>query len=201
MNESTANNEDKAWASFQTPLSAEALREFCQDIERLFRINPFLEFEEWRQSGKQEYRFSGRNLSQQEPFAFALTLNIEPTQDGLLIRYDQGIKRNTHLAVEPAPEGSKLTITEDYSGLSEEERQTRLHEVDKSLSTWANDLQAFISLWQRWSWLAPWRWYMRRIWQPLKPMGRRIVYMFIWITIVELALIALGAAIYWNEYT
>jgi len=119
----------------------------------------------------------------------------------VIIHYLNSLKSTTRINVETDPLGSKLTITEDYSQLSEEERQARLPEVDKSLPQWANDLQAYLLMWNRWSWFGPWRWYMRRIWQPLKPMGRRIVYMFIWISIVEIALIALGVGIYWAEYT
>lgn len=201
MSKVAATEEDKAWASFPTPMDPMSLDALCQDIERLFRINPFLEFSQWQQTGENTFHFAGRNLSQQQPFEFDITLTVERQPDGLLIHYGQGIKRSTRFTIEPIPEGSKLTITEDYSGLSQEERDRRLSEVDKSLPAWANDLQAFIFMWQRWSWLTPWRWYMRRIWQPLKPMARRIVYMFIWITVVEIALIALGAGIYWSEYT
>ena len=41
---------------------------------------------------------------------------------------------------------------------------------------------------------------MRNVWQRLKPSGRRITYMFWWITLVEIALIALGVGIYLVEY-
>jgi hypothetical protein len=195
-------SQDAAWASFLAPLDSEALHAFCLDIERLFRINPYLEFDSWEQRGENRYHFSGRNSSQEPALAFALDLMVEPTPDGLIIRYAQGLKSSTTLRIEAEEgKGSKLTIIEDYSGVSEAERNERLQEVDKSLTRWAGDLQAFLVMWQRWSWLSPWRWYMHRIWQPLKPTGRRIVYMFIWISIVEVALIALGAAIYWNEYS
>lgn len=203
MTENTAPTEqqDVAWASIQTPLDTSALHAFCLDIERLFRINPYLEFESWEQRGEKQYHFSGRNSSQESAFDFALDFEVEPLPNGLIISYAQGLKRSTTLLIEPADKGSKLTITEDYSGSSEEDRKARLQEVDKSLTRWAGDLQSFLMTWHRWSRLSLWRWYMRRIWQPLKPTGRRIVYMFIWISIVEVALIALGAAIYWNEYT
>lgn len=203
INEAAAptESEDAAWASFLTPLSVETLKTFCLDIERLFRINPYLEFDCWEQRGENRYHFRGRNSSQEPAFEFELDLNVEPTEDGLVIRYDQGVKTSTTLRIEPADVGSKLTIIEDYSGRPEVERNDHLQEVDKSLTRWAGDLQEFLMMWQRWSRFSLWRWYMRRIWQPLKPTGRRIVYMFIWISVVEVALIALGAAIYWNEYT
>ena len=198
---SPSESQDAAWASIQTPLDSSALLEFCLDIERLFRINPYLEFETWAQRSDNHYHFSGRNLSQEPAFEFGFDLEVEPMPNGLVIRYAQGLKNCTTLLIEPADSGSKLTITEDYSGSSEAERNERLQEVDKSLTRWAADLQSFLITWHRWSRLSLWRWYMRRIWQPLKPTGRRIVYMFIWISLVEVALIALGAALYWNEYT
>ena len=202
MSDRTAPTEsqDAAWASIQTPLDTSALHAFCQDIERLFRINPYLEFETWEQRGENNYQFSGRNSSQDPAFEFALDLAVETSTDGLIIRYAQGLKNSTALQIEPADNGSKLTIIEDYSGSTETERNERLQEVDKSLTRWAGDLQSFLVTWHRWSRLSLWRWYMRRIWQPMKPSGRRIVYMFIWISIVEVALIALGAGLYWSEY-
>lgn len=193
-------SQDAAWASVQTPLDTSALYAFCLDIERLFRINPYLEFETWEQRGENQYHFSGRNSSQEPAFEFALDLEVEPLADGLVIRYAQGLKNTTTFLIEPADKGSKLTITEDYSGSSEAERNERLQEVDKSLTRWARDLQSFLMTWHRWSRLSLWRWYMHRVWQPLKPTGRRIIYMFIWISIVEVALIALGAALYWSEF-
>ncbi len=42
---------------------------------------------------------------------------------------------------------------------------------------------------------------MDRIWKRLKPTGRRITYMFWWITLVEIALIVLGVAIYLVEHS
>lgn len=196
-----ATNQDTAWASFQTLLQPQVLREFCSDIERLFRINPYLEFTTWEKAGDNRYRFIGRNSSQDPAFDFDYLLTVTETHDAVTVSYDGALKTSTTFQVTPAELGAKLTITEDYSGSTPEQREARLHEVDKSLITWARDLQKYLLMWRRWSWLHPWRWYMRRIWQPMKPMGRRIVYMFIWISIVEIALIALGVAIYWAEYT
>lgn len=200
MNEANTP-EDHAWASFLTNMGPDSLRTFCQDTERLFRINPFLEFTTWKQTGENQFHFCGKNSSQEKPFDFELDLTVEPTGEGFIIRYAQGLKSSTTFTIEADPQGSKLTITEDYSNTSSEERETRIHEVDKSLITWANDLQQYLATWTKWSRIAPWRWYMKRIWQPLKPSGRRIVYMLLWISLAEIALIALVAGIYWAEYT
>jgi hypothetical protein len=37
---------DAAWATINTPLEVNELKLFCQDIERLFRINPMLHFKQ-----------------------------------------------------------------------------------------------------------------------------------------------------------
>ncbi len=195
------STEDAAWASINTPLDVETLKSFCQDIERLFRINPMLEFEKCESLDNDRYFFSGRNISQEPAFDFEFELQIEELPEGLRINYLQGLKTSTTIKIEPAEQGSKLTITDNYDGISEEERKSRMGEVDKSLITWAHYLQKFTLSWKRWSWFGPWRWYMHRVWQPMKPTGRRITYMLLWITAAEIALIALGVGIYWAEYT
>lgn len=192
--------EDAAWASINTPLSVTELMAFCRDIERLYRINPMLEFQYFKDLGQHRCAYAGRNLSQETPFEFEYTFTVTELSDGLQVDYDQGIRSRSLFKIEPAPQGSKLTITDYYERLPAEEREQHLHEVDKSLVVWANYLQRYLITWSRWSRFAPWRWYMRRIWQPMKPTARRITYSLLWITVVEIALIALGVAIYFFEY-
>ena len=192
--------EDAAWASVNTPLSVADLTTFCRDIERLYRINPMLEFQHFKTLGQQRYAYAGRNVSQETPFEFDYTFTVKELPDGIQVDYDQGVKSKTVFKIEPATEGSKLTITEYYERLPVEEREQHLHEVDKSLVVWANYLQRFLITWSRWSRFALWRWYMRRIWQPMKPTARRITYILLWITVVEIALIILGVGIYFAEY-
>lgn len=193
--------ENSAWAEVHLPLPPAELRAFCQeDPERLLRINPYLEFTRWLAVGDGEYIFSGRNHSQEEPFDFDLRVRAAPLADGLRLQYVGGLKCATQLTIEPSPHGSKLTIRETYRDIDTEAGEDQLATVDRSLTTWAGDLQKYLVLWKQWRWLPPWRFYMRRVWQPMKPMGRRIAYIFWWITLVEFALIMLGAGIYWVEY-
>lgn len=194
-------SEDAAWATVNTPLKVNELKVFCQDIERLFRINPMLEFQQWEKLADNLYHMTVKNISQEIPFKQKTKLRVENHSQSTTIYYTNGLKKKTILKFEPVEHGSRLTIIDDYSDLSEEERQNRLDEVDKSLTSWADYLQRFMITWQRWSRFPPWRWYMRYIWQPMKPAGRRITYMLLWITVVEIILIALGTAIYFNEYT
>ncbi len=199
MNDVSAS-EDVAWASANTPLTVDALKDFCTDIERLYRINPMLEFERWNSKSRDHFIFAGRNISQEQSFDFEFELSARKLDDGIRIEYDRGIKSSTTFTIEPTPQGSKLTITDRYERLSAEERSAYLHEVDRSLVIWARYLQQYLISWQRWSRFGLWRWYMRRVWQPMKPAGRRITYILLWITVVEIALIILGSAIYYYEF-
>ena len=203
MNEASApiTTEDSAWASVNTPLSIDELKTFCQDTERLFRINPMLEFSQWKKLADNKYHMLVKNISQETPFELETELHVESQDNDITIHYSNGLKKKTVFKFEPSEQGSKLTIIDDYAGLSEEDRQSRLHEVDKSLVNWADYLQRFLMTWHRWSGFTLWRWYMRGIWQPMKPMGRRITYILLWITVAEVFLIALGAVIYYVEYT
>jgi hypothetical protein len=192
--------EDAAWAAINTPLSTDQLHEFCRDVERLFRINPMLEFSAFKSLGDNRYSMAGSNISQETPFEFDISFSVKDLPDGLQIDYDSGIKSSTRLTIEDAPQGSKLTITDAYERLPSEDREQHLKEVDRSLVRWAEYLQSFLISWRRWHRIAPWRWYMRRVWQPMKPMARRITYILLWISVVEVALIALGVAIWFVEY-
>lgn len=192
---------DSAWASVNTPLSVPELKTFCKDIVRLYRINPMLEFKETKNIGENEFLFSGSNISQETPFDFEFNLTVKETNTGFEISYDKGIKSSTSFVIEEAESGSKLTITDRYNRMSEEERKSHLGEVDKSLVNWAEYLQRYLIMWKKWRWFGLWRWYMRKVWQPMKPTARRITYMIWWITVVEIALISLGAGIYFIEFT
>ena len=193
--------EDAAWAAINTPLPADELIVFCHDVERLLRINPMLEFKSFQQLGNKQYHCAGRNISQQPAFDFDLTFSVTELPDGLRIDYANGIKSSTTLAIEAAPQGSKLTITDQYERLPAAEREQHLGEVDKSLVIWAEYLQRYLLMWTRWRRFGLWRWYMRRVWQPMKPQSRRITYILLWISVVEVALILLGVAIYFAEYS
>jgi len=198
---SKPSSEDAAWAAVNTPLSADELKTFCLDIERLFRINPMLEFKSFKSHGDNRYTMTGKNISQEGSFDFDVGFRVTELEDGLRIDYDDGIKSSTVVRVEGAPTGSKLTITDYYEGLPEKDREKHLDQVDRSLVRWAEYLQRFLVTWNRLHRWAPWRWYMRRVWQPMKPMGRRITYILLWVSAVEVALIALGVAIWFVEYS
>jgi len=112
------------------------------------------------------------------------------------VRYDRGVKRSTRFEIGAAAGGSRLRITDDYSGAAE----TDTAEVDRSLHAWGVALREYLLREQRWGWCAPWRWYMRRVWVPMKPAARRITFIILLVTLAEIVLFALVMAIYWAEY-
>ena len=190
---------DASWVVVDTPLSLPALREFCADVERLLRINPYLEFQHWQRTGADGIHFSFRNLSNQQTVAMDLKIERESI-DAFALVYRAGMKARTRFALEPAGAGSRLTITDDYARLPPAEREQRLHEVDKSLTAWGWALHAYLRRERRWGRYAPWRWYMRRLWLPMSPRSRRITSLLVLLTAAELVLALLVGTIYWIEF-
>lgn len=176
--------QDFAQVTVQTPFGADALRSFLSEPERLLRINSLMEFEKWRQTGDGEYEIKGMNLSTGKPIA--ATLVSEITDDGLIVHYRQGLKASTTFRIEAKPGGpADLVITDDYSATTARERRARFDEVDKSLMQWGRDFHRYLHLWQKWSWVPGWKWYMRRVWQGMKPSARRICNLIILISLAE----------------
>lgn len=184
------NRNDAAWVTIETPFDGASLRSFLDDVERLYRINPMLEFDEWRQAEENCYRLSARNLSNGRRLETFLT--VDSTEDGLMVRYSDGLKRSTYFRVEDRLDGdANLVVTDDYSGTPVEEREARIDEVDKSLVQWGRALHQYLHRWKRWSWVPGWQFYMRRIWQPMKPMARRIAFILIVLAAAEFVLFLL----------
>ena len=52
-------------------------------------------------------------------------------------------------------------------------------------TAWADALRLYFLRRRRWSWLPGWRWYIRRVWMPMKPSARRIVWFIYLITVAE----------------
>jgi hypothetical protein len=198
---SEQQKEDWASVRIATKLSPAELIAFCQDAERLLRINSMYEFEEWRSDGGRRFFMRARNLSNGREIHTPLL--VEPCSDGIRIVYEAGLKTATTFRVEPLAQehgmighdgGAVLVVTDDYSGTPELERPARISEVDQSLVGWGRDLQRYLRHWARWSGFGPWRWYMRRLWQPMKPKARRITFMLLAITAFELVIGVLAIA-------
>lgn len=196
MTEDTSENrKDAAWVIIDTPFSSAELRLFLDDVERLYRINSMLVFEEWRETGDQQYLLKARNLS--NGTRLETTLDVESTETGITVRYGEGLRSATSFRVDaPADGNARLIVTDDYSGYSLAERKARIDEVDKGLVPWGGQLHRYLHQWKRWSWLPGWQFYMRRIWQPMSPMARRISFILVIITVAEFLLFLMVVTIF-----
>ncbi|MAF49177.1 MAG: hypothetical protein QGH73_13595 [Rhodospirillales bacterium] len=194
----SSDSEDAAWVTIDTPFGASELRLFLDDVERLYRINSYLVFEEWRQTGANQFRLKAKNQSNGR--TVETDLDVEAIDDGILVRYSDGLKSSTSFRVRAqAPNLANLIVTDDYSGTPVDQREARIDEVDRSLAHWGKGLHRYLKQWKRWSWLPGWQYYMRRVWQPMKPMARRIVFLLIAITAAEFVVFLFIFAIFWLE--
>ena len=182
-----------------TPLGLAELRLFCGDLERLYRINPYLEIQAWRPLAANGFSVSWRNLSNDQAATLELRRESE-SESEFSIAYSQGVKRRTRFLLESAPGGSRLTLTDDYASLPEEQRISRMAEVDKSLAAWGWALHAHLRREHRWGSNPLWRWAMRRFWLPMRPAARRITLLIVLVTLAEFAFFLLVALIWWIEH-
>jgi hypothetical protein len=188
---------DAAWVIVDTPLAPDRLAEFCRDLERLYRINPYLEFRHWRPSPHGGIDAAWRNLSNGRDIELRLTPAPGP-EERLVVHYDRGIKQSTCFEIAAAPGGSRLTITDIYPAVASQPAPDTA-EVDRSLHAWGVALRDYLRREARWGNIAIWRWYMRQVWVPMKPAARRITFILLLVTLAELALFALVMVIYWLE--
>lgn len=187
--------EDAAWVVLETPLAPNVLAAFCGDLERLYRINPFLEFASWSLEGTNGFRAEVLNHSNGQRLVMRGQVRRAP--DGALrVDYAEGLKKSTRFEIQPAPAGSRLTITDEYAPTDAE----RAAAVDRSLHAWGVALKSHLERDRRWGWLPLYRWAVERVWLPMKPSARRITFLVLVIAFADIALIALGFAIYWLEY-
>lgn len=175
---------DAAWVAIPSALPVSRLAELCRDVEAIFRVNPYWYFENWTQTGPATYHaeFENQSIPQRARIDFEI---VAGPGAGYTVNYQHGIKKRTVFLIEPFEQGSRLTITDDYERLPEPDRSVRIQEVDKSLPAWGEALRRYFLRHQHWSWLPGWRWYMRRVWVPMKPSSRRIVWLMYLISAAE----------------
>jgi hypothetical protein len=154
-----------------------------------------LVFDQWEKNGELQYHLKAKNQSNNQ--LIDTTLNVEPGTDGIIVHYQQGLRSSTSFRMEEQDDGGvKLIVTDDYSDVSLNDREARIDEVDKSLVNWGGHLHRYMHLWNRWSWLPGWQFYMRKVWQPMKPMARRITQILLIITLAEFVLFLLVFTIF-----
>jgi hypothetical protein len=189
-----SSEDDRAWVAIDTSLDVAELRTLINDVELMFRINPLLEFHRFEQPAPERLHLRAHNHSNGRELDSELL--VTRLSDGLDIRYPEGLKAATTFRAEAHGPGSRFVVTDIYSGLAETERQARLGEVDASLNAWGRALHDFFRLWARWHRLSLWRWYMRRVWQPMTPSARRIVFLILAVSAFEIATMAVVVLIW-----
>ena len=135
------NLKNAAWVVVPTRLPPQALLSFCRDVERLFRLNPFLKITAWHQQNKSDYSIEWENHSNVRPIYLSTQLKLEVADNALQLRYSTGIKDKTHFIVEQAERGSRLIIVDDYG----DSDQRDVEQVDKSLTAWGRTLASFFA--------------------------------------------------------
>lgn len=198
----SAPAEDAAWATAEIPLPAAAVHECVADVERLLRLNPYLQIEKFEPlpddgQGAPRYRLAALNEMNGVRAERVLTMEaIEPGQ-GYTLRYDAGLKRSTRVHVREAAGGAALEIREDYAapagGLAE------LREVDRSLAPWAAAIRRYLVARDRWGRVPGYRAWSGGFWLRMTPRERRIARLLVWIAALEFVVFLFVFAIFWNE--
>jgi hypothetical protein len=198
--ELSASADDAAWVSLSLTLAPQALQDMLCDVKVLLRVNPCLEFERLEQMPGGRLELAGRNDSNHQAFATGACYAARKDGRGFVLRYDSGIKRETHFEIAPAldtdPGGSVLTITEVYDTPAEAERERRLAEVDRSLVPWAAALRAHLLHHARWGNWPGYRWLVERFWLGMPPRQRRVARLIIWTTLLEFVVFVAVLAVY-----
>jgi hypothetical protein len=186
---------DAAWVVLETHWPTERLAPWLADVRRSYRINPFLEFANWEQGGPERFRAELLNHSNAQRSVLEATV-ARVSQQVLQVDYASGLKKCTRFEIEATPSGSRLTITEEYRASDSTDAQAK---VDHSLHAWGVALKSYLERDLRWGRLPLYRWFMERVWLPMKPSARRITFLVLVIGLADMVLVALGLAIYWLE--
>ncbi len=198
----TDPDEDAAWVTVETRAGILEVQRFCAKVERLFRLNPYLEIQTWTRTGTDTYRVEMRNLSNGHDQQLSIH-HSRPSEGSILLTYGTGsgteLKRSTRIEYEPFGSGSRVRITDDYSSAPASERLTRSGEVDRSLTAWGLALRGYLERERRMGRFVLWHGFLDRVWLPMKPSARRISLIIVWVTLAEIALGILVALIFWLE--
>lgn len=200
---SVSDADNAAWASAEIPWSGSSLLEFLADIERLIRLNPHLDIEEWHRidlPAGASYRVVARNESNawHGEMSFRLMPTVEG--DGYDLVYTQGLKQSTQLRIRPGDGSSILTITDRYHPVTDS-ADPRLCEVDRSLIAWVAAIRAHLSGLARFGGIPGYRWWRERVMLPMSPRQRRMVRMIAWISLLEFAVFLFVVLIYRLEHS
>jgi hypothetical protein len=195
-----AGGENAAWVTVEVPLAPAEAFDFATRLERLFRLNPYLQIEGWSEEpgpfapGKR-WRIEAFNEMNGMRDDVALALEeVEPGRRFLVSR-DRGLKRALEVSVAPDGSGAALTLKEHYHSPEGSQREDRLKEVDASLTPWGAAVRRHLLAQQRWGWLPFYLLLRDRFWLSMPPSQRRTGRLLIWVTVLEFAVFLAVVAI------
>ena len=196
--------ENAAWVTVEVPLAPADAFEFATRLERLFRLNPHLQVEDWGEEpgpfapGK---RFRLKALNEMNGVRYDVALTLEQLDPGrrFLVSWDCGLKRALELTAAPHGAGCALTLKEHYHSPEGPDREERLKEVDQSLTPWGVALRRHLIARRRWAWLPLYLPLWERFWMAMTPGQRRIGRLLIWITALEFLVFLLVVGVFWAE--
>ena len=183
---------DAAWAAVELPLAADVIRRLLADPQLLLRLNPCLEFERLERLGGARLRLVARNES--NCCRIDTEAETVTSAEQLVLRYANGIKRESRFRIEPAAGGSRLTLTETYA--TPVETASPPPEVDRSLLSWIAALRRHLERDARWGRIPGYRWLAERFWPSMAPRQRRVAWLIVWTTALEFVLFVGVLAIY-----
>lgn len=178
-----ATEKNAAWVQAEIPLAPAELLAFLARSERLWRLNPYLVIDQWRNA--EDGGFAYRALNEANGCQVDVAVRRETLADrGLRFSYDRGIKQTTEFIVAAQGNASLLTVTERYLPLDAAD-DPRVKETDNSLVPWIATLRRHIVARRRWRRVPGWQWWSETFLPSLAPKQRRIARMIVWFSVIE----------------
>lgn len=199
---SQAPLENAAWVTVSVACSATALIEFVQNLERLFRLNPYLEIRQWKEESTQgaAKKIQFNALNEMNGVNYDLTLDFSQiTAQEFVVHYSASFKERLEIKITDTAPHATLTLIERYRKLPADEHQRHLSEVDQGLTPWAVSIKNYIEGLARWGRLPLYRWYKEKFWLSMSPRHRRIARLLLWTTVLEFIVFFFVFIIYWLE--
>lgn len=192
---SELDDANAAWVEAEIPLPPAALLAFLADHERLWRLNPWLAIESWRD---EDEGFALCAQNEASDCRIDVRARREPLADGFCVLYSCGLKQRSEFAVAPRGTGSLLRVVERYAPVDGPD-DPRVAEADKSLVPWIAALRRHLVARARWGRIPGWRWWNERFMLSMPPRQRRIVRLIVWVSVIEFAVfVAAVLALRWG---
>ena len=176
-----ADETNAAWVEAEIPLPPAALLEFLADLERLWRLNPCLAIESWRDASDGVTLSAANEANGRRS---DVRLRREALPDGFRVAYDTGLKQSSEFTVAARGAGSLLRVVERYAPVDGPD-DPRAAESDTSLVPWIAALRRHLVARSRRGRIPGWHWWHEGFMLSMPPRQRRIVRLILWVTVIE----------------